>query len=112
MLPKNAHVVSYADNTYVSVSNENMDELRSSLNNTMQIHNEYLKSIGMVTNVNKTELTFFSRSEIQDTSPLVIGPDLVKPQNSIKVLGITFDQDQLSWKSHASKLKQRASPWP
>jgi len=107
-LPKEVHVVSYADDTYVSTSGHNMIDLKNSLVETMLQHDAYLKTIGMVTNVSKTELTYFSRSDVQDTIPLLVGNDFVKPQKTLKVLGITFDHD-LSWNSHTSKVKQKAS---
>lgn len=85
-----------------------MIDLKNSLVETMLQHDAYLKTIGMVTNVSKTELTYFSRSDVQDTMPLLVGNDFVKPQKTLKVLGITFDHD-LSWNSHTSKVKQKAS---
>jgi len=107
-LPKDVHIVSYADDTYVSISSPNLPILKEKLSYTMLKHDHYLKSIGMVTNVNKTELIYFSRSGIHDAVPLKVGQDSVIPQKTIKVLGITFDQD-LSWNTHATKIKQKAA---
>lgn len=107
-LPKAAHVVSYADDTYVSILSNSIEDLKIALAHTMLQHDAYLKSIGMVTNANKTELIYFSRSEINETSPLLVGKDTVQPKKTIKILGVLFDQD-LSWNSHASKLKHKAS---
>jgi len=107
-LPVDAHVVSYADDTYVSISKDSLNDLKPSLIQTMLQHDAYLKTIGMVTNVSKTELTYFSRTDQNDTAPLVVGNDLVKPQKSLKVLGLVFDHD-LSWTTHSGKLKQKAA---
>jgi len=107
-LPKETHIVSYADDTYVSLSSENMTDLKPALSNVMLNHDAYLKSIGMVTNVSKTELIFFSRAKIDDLTPLQVGTDQVIPKKSMKVLGVQFDCD-LGWNSHASKLKRKSA---
>lgn len=56
------HITSYADDTYVSVSAKTTDEVKEKLVHNMSAHNSFLKDIGMVTNVSKTELIYFSRN--------------------------------------------------
>jgi len=107
-LPMNTHIVSYADDTYISTSNKDLEELKTTLSDTMERHDQYLKSIGMVTNVNKTELIYFAKNDINDITPIKVGNDYVTPKKTIKVLGVHFDSD-LKWNSHASKLKGKAA---
>jgi len=63
---KDAHLVSFADDSYVSIARPRVDEVKIALEETMTVHDTFLRSIGMVTNVEKTELIFFSRKPIMD----------------------------------------------
>jgi len=61
-----AHIIAYTDDTYVSISGQSVDEVKSPLENTMTLHDNYLNLIGMKTNVSKTEMIYFSRKPLED----------------------------------------------
>jgi len=105
VLPPAAFITSYADDTYICLSNKSLSDLSSSLEATMTLHDDFLNSIGMVTNVEKTELIYFSR-KTQDGAPLKVKNKLIQPSKKIKVLGVTFEQD-LTWKSHIRGVTNR-----
>jgi len=66
-------------------------------------HDAFLKSIGMVTNVNKTELIYFSRIKTEDTAALQVGQDFVTPKKSMKVLILLISKEwkrSLCWIMH------------
>jgi len=73
---------------------------------TMTLHDDFLNTIGMITNVEKTELIYFSRKK-QDYKPLTVKNQVIKPSKSIKVLGITFEQD-LTWDKHIRGIINRS----
>jgi len=90
-----AFVVSYADDTYVAISDPDVNVLKLKLEDTMTRHDDFLCSIGMVTNVDKTELTYFSRGKIHGP-PLMVKNQLINASPVIKILGIKFESN-LEW---------------
>jgi len=86
-----------------------MEEAKDKLVNHLTIHNDFLKNIGMVTNVAKTELVFFQRprSAVKCPDSVIVNKEVIIPKDSIKVLGVTFDKD-LSWKTHFENLTKKA----
>lgn len=104
---KDAHLVSFADDNYVSVAHHDVKKVKTILENTMTVHDKFLNSIGMVTNVSKTELILFSRKPIIDPLVIQVNGSVIKAKKSVKVLGLLFDSD-LGWTSHLEKVKQKA----
>jgi len=70
--PALRHFRNLADDSYMSLSNNNVEDLKRKTEETMTMHDDYLLSIGMVTNGSKTELMFFSRNKIEVKSSLTI----------------------------------------
>jgi len=68
----------------------------------MTIHDDFLNTIGMVTNVGKTELIYFDRKK-KEGNPLTVKPQLIKPNPAINVLSILFEKD-LSWDTQIKKV--------
>jgi len=83
----NAFVTSYADDTYVCVSDIDPSQVKTKLETTMTLHNKFFMDIGMVTNVSKTELIYFSRRPTEAPS-LLVENQTVLPTQHIKVLGV------------------------
>jgi len=106
-LTDDAHLVSFADDTYVSIAAKTLEEVKEKLQIKMTAHDAFLKNIGMVTNVAKTELIFFSRKPIEDMSPIIVNGEDVTPKKDMKVLGIQF-QTNLQWDKHLEKIKTKA----
>jgi len=73
----------------------------------MSIHDTYLNSIGMVTNVSKTELIMFARKPIIDPVSITVNGTDIKAKPAMKILGVLFDAN-LGWTSHIEKVKQKA----
>jgi len=107
ILGQDTHVVSYADDTYVSIARKNADELRPELERLMTIHDDFLCSVGMKTNVAKTELIYFSRNKTDNPPSIVVKGTEIKPADSMKILGIKF-QENMGWDTHFIGLKQKA----
>lgn len=55
------HLVTFADDSYVSVAGSTTNEVRDLVKTNLIKHNEFLQSIGMVTNVAKTEFILFQK---------------------------------------------------
>jgi len=78
-------MVAYADDTYVSISETVKQKIISAMGN----HDEYLRTIGIKTNVSKTELILFKRAQPIIDKITVNGSEIASKEN-IKVLGIKF----------------------
>jgi len=104
---KETHLVTFADDSYVSVSGNSIEEVRDKIKENLTRHDDFLTSIGMVTNVEKTELIYFARTPITDLSPIKIGPKQVIPGKKLKVLGIYFEEN-LQWKNHVNTLMSKS----
>jgi len=72
----------------------------------MKKHDDFLLSVGMKTNVTKTELIYFSRKPVEKFTLTVKNQQII-PSKEIKILGIKFDE-QLTWESHFKSLKKKA----
>jgi len=66
------------------------------------------RSIGIVTNVNNTDLIYFARKPVEDLTHISDQSANVAPKETIKMLGVLFDSDLL-WNSHTVKLKHKAA---
>jgi len=106
---KDAHLVTFADDSYVSAASNTMEEAKDKLISHLTIHDNFLRNIGMVTNVAKTELVFFQRprSAVKCPESIIVNNEVIIPKDSIKVLGISFDKD-LSWKTHFENIAKKA----
>lgn len=94
----NIDVISYADDTYVIVSDDSIESTVNLTEKTIENHIEFLKSLGMTVNESKTEIMWIGK-----TSPIkaikIKGTecDLV---SKMKALGILI-QGNLSWDAQA-----------
>lgn len=86
-------LVSYADDSYVIVASDDLRGAKDKVERIMDGHIQWLKSNGMVCNVEKTEIMLLNAE-----TPLEIKMDglLLRTQDEMKVLGITFD-NKLNW---------------
>ena len=93
-------VISYADDSYIIVSAQTQSELVEKYHTTIDHHVGWLKTIGMVCNLGKSEAMSFNT-----TSELVcIGPpsNTIMISSSMNILGITFD-NKLNWGPQATR---------
>jgi len=91
--------VAYADDSYVVISGESLDEMTQMLKTTIQKHFDWLGSIGMTCNLGKTELISFCGQAVS----VNIGNIEIKSKDSMKILGVMLDKE-LSWNAHIDKL--------
>jgi len=91
----------------VSIAGSNVDEVKTTLERTMAQHDDYLLSIGMKTNVSKTELIYFSRRELLNSPPLLVKENNIYPSQTMKVLGVKF-QNNLKWDTHVNSLVSKS----
>jgi len=88
-----SHLVAYADDAYVSVAESTHEEVKTKLEEQLETHENFLETIGMVTNTSKTELIYFSRKPIMDPPSLNVKGISIQPSKTIKVLGLMFQDD-------------------
>lgn len=90
-----ANLVVYADDAYVLVKGDDIIELQERMSKILKAHVDWLGSIGMVVNVDKTEAVLFSREKL-DPLILTVNGTSFSTKSSMKVLGVTFDS-RLRW---------------
>ncbi len=72
-------------------------------------HYNWLSNMGMVCNKSKTEFIVFDRFKNRNQNlTLKIDQDFIKPVKTMKVLGVTF-QDDLKWTKHISRAISSAN---
>jgi len=94
--------MAYADDAYVCLAYEPENEHQSlkTFENIFKRHSEWLESLGMVLNYDKTEFIVFGNNNRELKSTL--GGQEYISNSSVKVLGITFEA-MLKWGVHVSK---------
>ncbi len=90
--------LAYADDSYIAIScdESNYKEKVEELSLTASRHYNWLDQMGMVCNRSKTEFIVFDRYRRFRELRLNINGEIISPSNSIRVLGILF-QDNLRW---------------
>lgn len=101
LLHRDARVITYADDSYVILESDNLDELKEKTEACMADHDLFLKSLGMHTNTGKTEAIVFNRKLTEIT--LKVGNNEVRTGSNIKDLGIIFTHN-LHWISEKKGL--------
>lgn len=103
---RGADVVSYADDTYVILTADNVVNLEHKIKSTIVDHVRWLSEHGMVCNLDKTEIMHMGR----DQSPLVlqIGDVQILPSPTMKVLGLLFDAE-MSWSHQVNNLVRKCN---
>jgi len=95
--------ITYADDTYIVVAADTWRECNEKAQRCFENHQNYLKSMGMVCNQEKTELlTFLESPDFQ----IITNGKTIKPVECIKALGVTIDK-KLSWTQHIDGINQR-----
>jgi len=93
-------LVTYADDSYVIIEGEDIDDLKIKTTKALQVHLGWLKNNGMVCNVEKTEMMIMkSKSPLQ----LVVDGWTVTSRPDMKVLGLCFDTN-LEWTRQVSNV--------
>ncbi len=105
LFPPEIFCMAYADDSYVGVScnHSDIEGGLETLRAMASQHYNWLSYMGMVCNKLKTEFIVFNRfKNNKQNLTLNIDLDFIKPVKTMKVLGITFQED-LKWTKHISK---------
>jgi hypothetical protein len=100
----------FADESFVTKSNESLTELITDMEKTLEAITKWLKQSGMKVNQNKTEACLFYK---HDTAPiqLQVGNTKILSKKSINVLGFIFDS-KLRWENHLNSAIKKANRSP
>jgi len=98
-------IITYADDTYVIVSDETPEKTILKAKQTAEKHVEYLRLKGMKVNMDKTEIMWLGKSDPPTSNLNINGHDFCF-QNNIKALGITVSRN-LSWDDHLVNVIQK-----
>jgi len=93
-------VISYADDTYIIIEDDNENDLKLLLISTLDNHVSYLKSVGMVVNETKTELMWLGKNTDSFSKQIIFNGKTLEFKNHIKALGVIIQND-LSWSKQA-----------
>jgi len=99
-------VVTYADDTYVLVSGKKEEGIISKTQDTIKRHIEYLKKMGMIVNLDKTEMMWIGKNQPRTTTTLSMNGQNIEFKKSIKALGITVSCD-LDWSNHIQNVVKK-----
>jgi len=91
-------VVTYADDSYVIVESNNLEEVKKLTDETFRKHVGYLTRIGMVVNQTKTEVLFVGREKL--LNEIELNGNILEVANKIKALGV-FITGALNWDDQA-----------
>jgi len=101
-------VCSYADDSYVGISfpPDKLNDTIGIAENVIEGHLEWLGGLGMKCNNSKTEVVIFGQNT--QRCSLKIDDNVIPINDSIKILGITFEKS-LKWSSHVNNVIKKAN---
>jgi len=96
-------IVTYADDSYVIVEGNTIEEIQDKVKDISKKHVDFLKTKGMIVNPDKTEIILFNKNF--NKVSFEIDGTRVESSKTIKALGITF-MHNFQWDAHIeNKLK-------
>ena len=98
---KQVQVVSYADDSYVVIAPDDINNISELTENTLLKHIKYLRELGMIVNETKTEMMWLGANKLIDH--VMIGPTAIPLTNKMKALGI-YIQGNLGWDAQAEHV--------
>jgi len=103
-----ASVCAYADDAYVAIPfcPTNLDTTLERTSRVIKEHISWLTSIGMKCNNSKTEAIIFGHCG--QRCSLNVEGSMIQIEDTIKILGITFEKN-LKWNVHVGKMLKRAN---
>jgi len=94
------HVVSYSDDACVTIAGESESGLALEFSETISKHSEWLSSLGMVCNQQKTEVVVFGNHGVKEVR---CGNQIIPVSTHMKALGVWIDKD-LKWDVQVDNL--------
>ena len=98
---EHCNLYNYADDNSMSASAESIDEAMALLKADCENAVSWFTSNGMKANTEKFQLLIVSPHDVTDKKPELLVNDVLKPETSVKVLGITIDS-RLNFSQHVS----------
>ena len=96
----------YADDTYLALSDKNLTQLETRVNDQLQFINAWLQSNKLSLNYTKTTYMLFSKHPHQAVGlnfKVMLNQQEIKRSQSVTYLGLCFDE-KLIWTEHINKL--------
>ena len=97
----------FADDSFITKSNESLTELIKDMEKSLEAITKWLKQSGMKVNQNKTEAFLFYKQDIAPIQ-LKVGNARIQSKKSINVLGVIFDS-KLKWENHVLSAIKKAN---
>jgi len=105
ILPDYATMTSYADDSYVIITGNDIQDLKSKTEECMTMHINELLRLVMVVNTKKTELVVFNKKPLESIMLNCLG-EVLESKKLMKVLGVIFEET-LSWQPHIDKTVKK-----
>ncbi len=103
---RDARVVTYADDSYVILEADTMQELIAKSELCLKDHDDFLEKLGMKMNESVTKVIVFNKN--YQKIKLRFGKEEIESGKTIKVLGILFSYN-LWWTSHVEKVVKKSA---
>lgn len=98
-------LICYADDSYLIILGPSPEAIKAKLEIEGQQVINWLKSNGLKVNIKKTECVIFQKTGLSKVD-LNLDNSLVQSQQSMKILGIHFDNN-LTWSHHVEKIHEK-----
>ena len=105
---RNMKVILFADDTTLFATNEDLNILRTTMEDDMQLVSEWLIANCLTLNITKTYYIIFTTKDIPDNLQINVGQHILERQNSGKFLGVVLD-DKLTFKEHLNTVIAKVS---
>ena len=107
---ENSDICNYADDNSLTVSDRNIDDIISKLQEDTDQLRQWFAHNGMILNGDKCQFMIIesSRNNRNSTTEIKIGGNIVKESKKGKLLGITFDNN-ITMKDHIKCICKQAS---
>ena len=109
-LASKAKLILFADDTSITLSSKNINNLHKSINNELIAINDWLSANKLLLNTAKTKAMLFNKSNIlaKQNSPIMINNSIIEIVDNFKFLGVTID-NKLKWTNHLSQICNKVS---
>ena len=95
----------YADDLSIFSMSTSYEIAQRNIQNALNRINDFLKSIGLKINPNKSVLMLFSRKKISTPPFVTLNNTQIKQTSTFRFLGVTLDAPFLTWRHHINHLK-------
>lgn len=105
----NCHITMYADDCTILSTGLDIPDIVCNLNNDLDRFSHVCTKLGLIINIPKTKVMYFSRNKISyPVLPTIIQGQIIEQVFSFKLLGLHIDH-YLTWSDHISHVCSRLS---